>query len=276
MDRGGGRLMHETRLLTAAILIAIASSSAAAQMLPDQPDITSASVSIAPPAPPTPAQLPPSLPKVVCSGDQLTISAENSTLESILAAVRNCTGAKIEVPAGAATTRTFEELGPGPIRRVLDALLSGTEFNYVIESSDADPKKLQSVLLSERKKEPGSGAAAAADIALTPARRAWMQSRQQGRPDSSSDDNSEPAPAEVSAAETHGGSSGPAQAANGVQSPANDTSAEVVPPAPPPVASTDPVKATEDKITSMQQMFDQRRQMIEKQNGTSGSSSTPN
>jgi len=88
----------------------------------------------APVFPKNPAELPPKPPKVSCHGDQITISADNSTLDAILFAVRGCTGAHIDVPGDAGRVRSFEELGPGPVREVLDQLLSGTPYNYVIQS----------------------------------------------------------------------------------------------------------------------------------------------
>ena len=67
----------------------------------------------APPPPPRPAEMPPKPAKVTCNGDMLTIAADNSTLDSILALVRGCTGAKIDVPEGANKIRSFDQFGPG-------------------------------------------------------------------------------------------------------------------------------------------------------------------
>src|SRR3954451_12173684 len=131
--------------------------------------------------PKRPAEQPPKPPKVICHGDQITISADNSTLEAILALVRGCTGAKIDMPEGTAHIRSFEELGPGPVREVLDDLLSGTPYNYVIQSSESNPLKVEQVMLSMRGSEgdkPGSGPssgsnAISTDIPMTAGRRAW-------------------------------------------------------------------------------------------------------
>jgi hypothetical protein len=130
------------------------------------PQIVPAAAPIAPVAAPAPelpkrpVELPPKAPKVTCHGDELTISADNSNLDAILAAVKGCTGARIDMPEGASRIRSFEELGPGPVREVLDQLLSGTPYNYVIQSSEANPLKVEQVLLSMRTDEtgkPGSG-----------------------------------------------------------------------------------------------------------------------
>jgi len=81
---------------------------------------------------------------------QLTIIGENSTLGDILAAVSERMAADIELPASASDERIWVRLGPGPARRVLAALLGGTELDYVIQASDSDPDGIQSVLLTLR------------------------------------------------------------------------------------------------------------------------------
>ena len=143
----------------------------------------------APVVPKRPADMPPKLPKVTCQGDLITISADNSALDAILAAVKGCTGAKIDIPEGASRVRSFEELGPGPVREVLDELLSGTQYNYVIQSSEANPAKVETVLLSMRGADgdkPGANPnAISADLPMTPGRRAWQHMQKFDKPDPS-------------------------------------------------------------------------------------------
>jgi hypothetical protein len=105
-----------------------------------------------PPVPLTPGQMPPNPPGVSYENGQLTIVAENSTMADILGAVGAITGASIEVPAGAGAERVWVQLGPGPARAVLAALLGGADLDFVIQSADADPSKIQSVLLTPRTK----------------------------------------------------------------------------------------------------------------------------
>jgi hypothetical protein len=234
-----------------------------------------------------PEQVAPRPPKVVCSGDQLSISAVNSSLESILVMVRGCSGAKIEIPESAGHTRTFEELGPGPIRKVLDDLLSGTEFNYVIQSSDAFPQKVESILLSVRKKDSNSGNGSTSidspntEIAMTPGRKKWLAMQKFDKPDPASLD-SEPRLA-TDAPSSAIQEAQPVATAPDTAKPADATAEAAAPPTPPPSVadpptSSDPAKVTEDRITSMQQMFDQRREMIQKQAAPAPAtpSSTPN
>ena len=54
------------------------------------------------------------------------------------------------------------ELGPGPARQILASLLSDSNFDYLIQASDADPEKIQSVLLMPREKKGTEAAARAA------------------------------------------------------------------------------------------------------------------
>ena len=240
------------------------------------------------------AENPPKAPKVTCDGDQLTISANNATLGSVLAAVHACIGVQIDIPSGAGGGRTFEELGPGPARQVLETLLSGTDFNYVIGSSDADPGKIETVLLLERKTEVAANAAPI-DRSTAAGRRAWMESmRNASRSGRTAEEVSQPTdePAETSAVEDAPATPAlaaapPADAtnANAGQPPASDTPAAPVadaPPAPPAAAemivapssgspapelspsvgmAPDSGKSTADRISEMQQMFAQRRQI---------------
>jgi hypothetical protein len=96
-------------------------------------------------------------PKISYVGGQLKIDALGSTLADVLTQVAALTGVKIDVPASAASERmAFVELGPGPARQILASLLSDSNFDYLIQASDADPEKIQSVLLLPREKK-GSG-----------------------------------------------------------------------------------------------------------------------
>ncbi len=244
----------------------------------------------APPPPPArPAEMPPKPPKVTCSRDTLTIAADNSTLDSILTMVRGCTGAKIDVPEGAGKIRSFELLGPGPVHKVLDELLSGTQYNYVIQSSDQNPAKVETVLLTARKSEgPGGGAADSSnpdstDVVMTAGRRAWTHMQKFDKPDPNSEsdmkaqataetafsgDATPPSPAEPADANAAQNASPAPAEANAPTSSTADAASSPPPPTPAalPNPSGDSKSSFEDKVNSMQQMFDQRRQMIQKEN----------
>ncbi len=264
-----------------------ASTAAAAAAAPATAPAEAAvpAVAPAPELPKHPADMPPKAPKVTCRGDQITISADNSTLDAILAAVKGCTGARIDVPGDAGRIRSFEELGPGPVRQVLDQLLSGTPYNYVIQSSEANPLRVEQVLLSMRSDESGKpGTAISTDIPMTAGRRAWQKMQKFDKPDPSmlnadgtmmEVDAASPADESTAASAQPADASAAAPAANSADAaPAEAAAAPVSPAALAPVAKpivdpnsgSDPSKAIQDRIAQMQQMFAQRQQMMQKQN----------
>jgi hypothetical protein len=101
------------------------------------------------PTPPRHAAEEPTRPAVVAwDGQQLTIDAENSTLADILVAVKNQTGATIDMPGAAWGERVFVHLGPGPPRDIVSSLIYGLPFDYVVETAEDDPNTLRSVVLT--------------------------------------------------------------------------------------------------------------------------------
>jgi len=288
MTLHGVRLFGYMVLSGAVATGALAGAQTGAVQNPPAKSVTAADVAPAVPAvaeaapefPKRPAELPPKPPKVSCHGDQITISADNSTLDAILFAVRGCTGAKIDVPGDAGRVRSFEELGPGPVREVLDELLSGTPYNYVIQSSEANPLKVETVLLSMRTEGGDKGGATSnaisTDVASTPGRRAWKLMQKFDKPDPATL-NGDDTPAESDAATPadEANAAAPASAADPGAAPAE--AAAIAPPAMTPVAppivdpnsNADTSKAVQDRITQMQQMFAQRQQMMKQNQGQS-------
>ena len=104
----------------------------------------------APAPPPTLEQQAPVAPQVTLQNGQLTINAPNSTMAQILRAVQVRTGAAIDIPASANNERVVAQLGPGMPRDVLNSLLHGSRFNYVILGVMGDPGGVQKVILTPR------------------------------------------------------------------------------------------------------------------------------
>jgi hypothetical protein len=105
------------------------------------------------PSPPTSLkaeQDAPNPPRISYNGGQLTIIAENSELADILSLLSRRTGARIDFPPSAAHERIWVELGPGPARGVVAALLSGIDLDFAIQGYESDPQGIQSVLVSIR------------------------------------------------------------------------------------------------------------------------------
>jgi hypothetical protein len=145
-----------------------ASMSAKAQ--PARTNARRARTAVVPPTPATPAppptleQTPPTPPNVSYQNGQLTINAPNSTLSQVLHAVQARTGASIEVPAGAGSERVVAQLGPGDPRDVLNTLLNGSKFDYVILGVNGNPGAVQKVILTPRQ----SGTTATAENKTPP------------------------------------------------------------------------------------------------------------
>jgi hypothetical protein len=104
-----------------------------------------------PAPPPTLEQSAPTPPRVTYNNGQLTIIAQNATLSQVLRSVQSQTGASIEMPSGASNERVVGQLGPGQPRDVLNALLNGTKFNYIILGVSGNPGGVQKVILTTAK-----------------------------------------------------------------------------------------------------------------------------
>jgi hypothetical protein len=106
-----------------------------------------------------PEKAAPDPPLVTFDGSRLTIISDNSTLADILIAVRDQTGADIDIPAGAFRERIAARLGPASARAVLTRLLYGTSFDYAIQATEENLDGIERVLLTPRKRETGSAMA---------------------------------------------------------------------------------------------------------------------
>ena len=106
-------------------------------------------------------EIPPMAAKVKFQGGLLEISAQNSTLGEILRDVRKLTGASIDFPPASSgmNERVVTHIGPGAPRDVLDVLLNGSSFNYVMVGSTSDPGAVSSVILSAKPSAAGETAA---------------------------------------------------------------------------------------------------------------------
>jgi hypothetical protein len=108
---------------------------------------------------PTPEQGPSSPPEVAFREGQLTITARNSTLSDVLNAVKQKTGASVEMPASS-SERVVGQFGPGAPRDVIAQLLNGSHFDYVLLGSPADPGALKKIVLMARAMGPEPTSAA--------------------------------------------------------------------------------------------------------------------
>jgi len=152
------RGFHQRGMTNAGCLFALLLLATAAIARNDAPVAAAGTSAQTAPAP-SASQAPPAVPPTISYvGGQLTINALDSTLGAVLTKVAALTGMKIDVPDGANSERMpIVELGPGPARQIVASLLSDSSFDYVIQSSDTDRERIQSVLLMPRAPK-GSGA----------------------------------------------------------------------------------------------------------------------
>ena len=96
-------------------------------------------------------------------GGELTIQAQNSTLSQVLHAVQSQTGASMDIPASAGNERVVAQIGPGQPRDVLNTLLNGSHFDYVILGVMGNPGAVQKVILTPRQSGPSTSTTAQAN-----------------------------------------------------------------------------------------------------------------
>jgi len=93
------------------------------------------------PAPQTPAEKPPKPAEVIFSNGMVTVKADNSSLNQILAEIALQTGMKIT--GGVADERVYGTYGPAICDAVLGQLLNGTGANMlIVHGSDGLPAEL--------------------------------------------------------------------------------------------------------------------------------------
>ncbi|HUA16936.1 MAG TPA: AMIN domain-containing protein [Verrucomicrobiae bacterium] len=95
----------------------------------------------APPQPPL---------EVSFRNDLLSIRADKATLSDVLNAIHQKTGAEISIPPGSDQEKVVVNLGPAPAPEVLEQLLHGSRFNFLIMSAANNPARLDRVILSPR------------------------------------------------------------------------------------------------------------------------------
>lgn len=86
-------------------------------------------------------------PRVSFVGGLLTVVAENSTLADILKAVETVTHASLEGTHPDAE-RVFGQFGPGAPRPVLNSILSGSRYDFILVGGIDDPGGVERIMLS--------------------------------------------------------------------------------------------------------------------------------
>jgi hypothetical protein len=212
-------------------------------------------------------------PKITYEGGQLTIIAENSMLSDVMNTLHTVLGADVDLPASASTERVWAHLGPGPARKILSDLLSGTDLNFVIQGSATDPAGIRSVLLTPHtdSNSTGPGNANALEAPERAGIRRFPASRREAM-EPPQEDNPAPAPtetpvtpaaapaADAAPTTTPAGTPAATAAAPGAASSAASlsTPSEIVPHPNPPSSMTQ-----ENVSQQLLSMYQQRRQLTQ-------------
>jgi hypothetical protein len=223
-----------------------------------------------------PDQRPAIAPVVTYANGKLTIVAKNSTLSDILAAVGEKTGAAIDLPEDA-TERVVSELGPGPAREVVAALLNGSHFNYVMVGTETNPNSVARVILTaktETKDAPGSpNTVARAGFPMRPAMpqaamRPYQEIQQiQQQPQAAPPPDPQPVAVEQPAPSPAQDQASPANSAQVTTSSGVAEAAVVEPPQPVNGGSPNNASGSGEKSPqqALQDLYEARRQMIQAQ-----------
>jgi hypothetical protein len=226
-----------------------------------------------PPATQEQAPAPAAPPQVTYEAGQLTIIAENSKLSDVMSALRACTGADVDLPAGSSSERIWARLGPGPARQILATLLGGTKLDYVIQASETDPDGIKNVWLTRRTEGP---AVASARPVTPPARplpprlsdaeRRVPVPNRSAAEDRAPDDTASPdtaPPVDAAPAPAPQPQPAPADAAPaaGSQTQPAPADAAASPDTPATGASKAPTDTSGQMIQTLQNMYEQRKQM---------------
>jgi len=105
------------------------------------------------PADPPSPTTPPAPPVVTYRDGMLTVQALNSTLGSVLAAIRSKAGIEFEGLENA-PERVAISLGPAPSGEVLSAIFAGSKFDFIAIGRPDSPDVVQRVILSPKKGTP--------------------------------------------------------------------------------------------------------------------------
>jgi hypothetical protein len=103
-----------------------------------------------PPVPLTPSQRPPQRAQVTYTDGELSVAADNASLNQILRQIATDTG--IKITGGVADERVFGQYGPDTPAQVLAALLDGTGSNMILVHHDG--AALSELILTPRQGGP--------------------------------------------------------------------------------------------------------------------------
>jgi hypothetical protein len=98
-------------------------------------------------------------PRISYANGELTVIADNSSLTDIMSGIERATGARLE-GSQPDTERVFGQFGPGSPRDVLDSLLSGSRYDFILVGAIDDPGGVKTIMLSPHGSSAADGSVA--------------------------------------------------------------------------------------------------------------------
>lgn len=108
------------------------------------------------PVPARPVDVPPVPPEVTFRDGMITLTAPNSSLASVLNAIRSKTGIEFEGADFGAADRLALSIGPASEADVLSAIFDGSRFDYVALGRPDSPTLVQRVILTAKGSVPAT------------------------------------------------------------------------------------------------------------------------
>ncbi len=98
----------------------------------------------------TPSQMPPSPPRITYAGGKLTVVANNAMLDDVVAEIGKAIGANVQGIQPQASERVFGQFGPAVPSQVIDTLLTGSQYDFVLVGSAGNFGSVREIILSRK------------------------------------------------------------------------------------------------------------------------------
>ncbi len=96
------------------------------------------------------SQMPPSPPRINYTGGKLTVVANNAVLDDVLASIGKAIGANVQGMQPQGSERVFGQFGPAVPSQVLDTLLTGSQYDFVLVGSAGSFGSVREIILSRK------------------------------------------------------------------------------------------------------------------------------
>jgi len=98
-------------------------------------------------------------PRISYANGELTVVADNSSMADVMSGIERAIGARLD-GTQPESERVFGQFGPGSPRDVLNSLLSGSRYDFILVGAIDDPGAVQTIMLSPHGASPTAGSVA--------------------------------------------------------------------------------------------------------------------